>query len=50
ILAEMQNDFLPNFIFCNTTQRYVRPSKVFQRPIQRPPVPHSKSSFYCGSS
>ncbi|XP_057867272.2 protein PIR isoform X2 [Cryptomeria japonica] len=50
IFAEMQNDFLLNFIFCNTTQRYIRSSKVCQRPIQRPPIPHAKSSFYCGSS
>lgn len=49
IFTEMQNDFLANFVFCNTTQRYIRPLKVCQRPVQRTPVPHGKSSFYCGS-
>ncbi|XP_010497440.1 PREDICTED: protein PIR-like, partial [Camelina sativa] len=43
----MQSDFLPNFILCNTTQRFVRSSKV--PPTQKPSVPSAKPSFYCGT-
>ncbi|PIA56077.1 hypothetical protein AQUCO_00700430v1 [Aquilegia coerulea] len=49
IWAELQTDFLPNFIFCNTTQRFIRSSKVSHVPIQKPSVPHAKPNFYCGS-
>lgn len=49
IWSELQTDFLPNFIFCNTTQRFVRSSKVSQVPIQKPSVPHAKPNFYFGS-
>ena len=47
IWSEMQSDFLPNFILCNTTQRFVRSSKV--PPTQKPSVPSAKPSFYCGT-
>ncbi|XP_058101351.1 protein PIR [Magnolia sinica] len=49
IWTEMQNDFLPNFILCNTTQRFIRSSKVPRHPVQKPTVPFAKPSFYCGS-
>ncbi|XP_068666012.1 protein PIR [Aristolochia californica] len=49
IWTEMQNDFLPNFILCNTTQRFVQSPKVPRQPVQKPTVPHAKPSFYCGS-
>ncbi|KAF9611083.1 hypothetical protein IFM89_026967 [Coptis chinensis] len=49
IWTELQTDFLPNFIFCNTTQRFIRSSKVSRVPIQKPSVPHAKPNFYCGS-
>ncbi|XP_026433653.1 protein PIR-like isoform X1 [Papaver somniferum] len=49
IWSEMQNDFLPNFIFCNTTQRFMRSSKVSLVPIQKPSVPSAKPNFYCGT-
>ncbi|OVA02229.1 Cytoplasmic FMR1-interacting [Macleaya cordata] len=49
IWSEMQNDFLPNFIFCNTTQRFIRSSKVSLVPIQKPSVPSAKPNFYCGT-
>ncbi|XP_050937293.1 protein PIR isoform X1 [Cucumis melo] len=49
IWSEMQNDFLPNFILCNTTQRFVRSSKVPSVPVQKPSVPHAKPSFYYGT-
>ncbi|BBN10047.1 hypothetical protein Mp_5g00460 [Marchantia polymorpha subsp. ruderalis] len=49
IFQEVQNDLLPNFILCNTTQRFVRSIKSCQRPIRRPAIPHVKSSFMCGS-
>ncbi|PKI38715.1 hypothetical protein CRG98_040893 [Punica granatum] len=49
IWSEMQNDFLPNFILCNTTQRFVRSSKVPPAPVQKPSVPYAKPNFYCGS-
>ncbi|KAM0992423.1 hypothetical protein ACFX2C_010662 [Malus domestica] len=49
IWSEMQNDFLPNFILCNTTQRFTRSSKVPLVPIQKPSVPSAKPNFYCGT-
>ncbi|KAK6915292.1 Cytoplasmic FMR1-interacting, partial [Dillenia turbinata] len=49
IWVEMQNDFLPNFILCNTTQRFVRSSKVPLVPVQKPSVPYAKPSFHCGN-
>lgn len=48
IWTEMQNDFLPNFLLCNTTQRFVRSSKPRQA-SQRIDTPISKPYFYCGS-
>ncbi|KAJ1414662.1 Cytoplasmic FMR1-interacting [Sesbania bispinosa] len=47
IWSEMQSDFLPNFILCNTTQRFVRSSKTV--PVQKPSIPSAKPSFYCGT-
>uniref|UniRef100_A0A5B7BCH8 CYRIA/CYRIB Rac1 binding domain-containing protein n=1 Tax=Davidia involucrata TaxID=16924 RepID=A0A5B7BCH8_DAVIN len=49
IWTEMQNDFLPNFILCNTTQRFVRSSKVPPAPVQKPSVPYANPNFYCGT-
>ena len=49
IWSEMQNDFLPNFILCNTTQRFIRSSKVPHVPVQKPSVPYAKPNFYCGT-
>ena len=49
IWMEMQNDFLPNFTLCNTTQRFVRSSKVPLAPVQKPPIPYAKANFYCGT-
>ncbi|GAV69749.1 FragX_IP domain-containing protein [Cephalotus follicularis] len=49
IWSEMQSDFLPNFILCNTTQRFVRSSKVPLVPVQKPSVPYAKPNFYCGT-
>lgn len=49
IWTEMQNDFLPNFILCNTTQRFVRSSRVPPVPVQKPSVPQAKPNFYCGT-
>ncbi|XP_071922837.1 protein PIR [Coffea arabica] len=49
IWTEMQNDFLPNFILCNTTQRFVRSSRVPIVPVQKPSVPYAKPNFYCGT-
>ncbi|KAH7865604.1 hypothetical protein Vadar_008791 [Vaccinium darrowii] len=49
IWSEMQSDFLPNFTLCNTTQRYVRSSKVLLAPLQKPSIPHAKANFYCGT-
>jgi len=43
----MHSDFLPNFILCNTTQRFIRSSRTV--PVQKPSVPSSKPSFYCGT-
>ncbi|KAK6114868.1 hypothetical protein DH2020_007137 [Rehmannia glutinosa] len=50
IWTEMQNDFLPNFILCNTTQRFVRSSRVPTFPVQKPSVPHAKPNFYCDNN
>ncbi|KAE8707975.1 Oxysterol-binding protein-related protein 1D [Hibiscus syriacus] len=47
IWSEMQNDFLPNFILCNTTQHFIRSSKVPLALVQKPLVPHAKPNFYC---
>ncbi|KAF6145867.1 hypothetical protein GIB67_028862 [Kingdonia uniflora] len=49
VWTEMQNDFLPNFVLCNTTQRFIRLSKVTLVPVQKPSVPFAKPNFYCGS-
>ncbi|CAM6128500.1 unnamed protein product [Calypogeia fissa] len=49
IFQEVQNDLLPNFTLCNTTQRFVRSPRASQRPVRRPTVPHAKISFLCGS-
>ncbi|CAK9180103.1 unnamed protein product [Ilex paraguariensis] len=49
IWTEVQTDFLPNFILCNTTHRFVRSSKVSLVPVQKPSVPYAKPNFYCGS-
>ncbi|XVF30955.1 hypothetical protein REPUB_Repub16aG0103700 [Reevesia pubescens] len=49
IWSEMQSDFLPNFILCNTTQRFIRSSKVPLVPVQKPSIPHAKPNFYCGT-
>ncbi|KAF5735266.1 Transcription activators isoform 2 [Tripterygium wilfordii] len=49
IWSEMQRDFLPNFMLCNTTQRFIRSSKVPPIPVQKPSVPHAKPNFYCGT-
>ncbi|XVF57038.1 hypothetical protein PTKIN_Ptkin06aG0170800 [Pterospermum kingtungense] len=49
IWSEMQSDFLPNFILCNTTQRFIRSTKVPLAPVQKPSVPHAKPNFYCGT-
>lgn len=49
IWGEMQNDFLPNFTLCNTTQRFVRSSRVPLAPVQKPSLPYAKENFYCGT-
>lgn len=49
IWTEMQNDFLPNFILCNTTQRFVRSPKLSSVPVQKPSMPYAKPNFYCGN-
>lgn len=49
IWAEMQSDFLANFILCNTTQRFIRSLKVPHVPVQKPSVPYAKPNFYCGT-
>lgn len=49
IWTEMQNDFLPNFILCNTTQRFVRSPKLSSIPVQKPSMPYAKPNFYCGN-
>ncbi|KAF3452390.1 hypothetical protein FNV43_RR02823 [Rhamnella rubrinervis] len=49
IWSEMQNDFLQNFVLCNTTQRFIRSSKIPLVPVQKPSVPYAKPNFYCGT-
>ncbi|KMZ69116.1 hypothetical protein ZOSMA_221G00260, partial [Zostera marina] len=49
IWIEMQSDFLPNFILCNTTQRFVRSSRALHNPTQMVIFPSEKHYFYCGS-
>ncbi|XP_047333810.1 protein PIR isoform X2 [Impatiens glandulifera] len=49
IWAEMQNDFLPNFVLCNTTQRFVRSLKAPLSSVQKPSVPTTKANFLCGT-
>ncbi|XP_074307970.1 protein PIR isoform X2 [Silene latifolia] len=49
IWTEMQNDFLLNFILCNTTQRFVRSPKLTSVPVQKPSMPYAKPNFYCGN-
>ena len=45
----MQNDFLPNFILCNTTQRFVRFTKGTCHDNKKPDSFVVKPYFYCGS-
>ncbi|KAL6660319.1 hypothetical protein ACP70R_002441 [Stipagrostis hirtigluma subsp. patula] len=49
IWNEMQTDFLPNFILCNTTQRFVRSIKGTHNSSQRSIASTGKPYFYCGS-
>uniref|UniRef100_A0A0D9VPG5 CYRIA/CYRIB Rac1 binding domain-containing protein n=1 Tax=Leersia perrieri TaxID=77586 RepID=A0A0D9VPG5_9ORYZ len=49
IWNEMQTDFLPNFILCNTTQRFVRSLKGSHHSSQRSSASTGKAYFYCGS-
>lgn len=49
IWNEMQTDFLPNFILCNTTQRFVRSLKGTHHSSQRSSASTGKAYFYCGS-
>lgn len=49
IWGEMRSDFLPHFTLCNTTQRFVRSSRVPLAPVQKPSVPYAKANFYCGT-
>ncbi|RRT75634.1 hypothetical protein BHE74_00029613 [Ensete ventricosum] len=49
IWAEMQNDFLPNFILCNTTQRFIRSAKGPCQAYEKETVPSGKPYLYCGS-
>ncbi|RCV46586.1 hypothetical protein SETIT_9G543000v2 [Setaria italica] len=49
IWSEMQTDFLPNFILCNTTQRFVRSTKGTHHSSQRSSASTGKPYFYCGS-
>nr|XP_009395117.1 PREDICTED: protein PIR isoform X1 [Musa acuminata subsp. malaccensis] len=49
IWAEMQNDFLPNFILCNTTQRFIRSAKGPCQAHEKETVPSGKPYLYCGS-
>lgn len=48
IWTEMQNDFLPNYLLCNTTQRFIRSLKGTRQANQRIALPSSKPYFYCG--
>jgi hypothetical protein len=49
IWSEMQTDFLPNFILCNTTQRFVRSIKGTHHSSHRSNASTGKPYFYCGS-
>lgn len=49
IWSEMQTDFLPNFILCNTTQRFVRSAKGTHHSSHRSSASTGKPYFYCGS-
>ncbi|KAJ4847973.1 hypothetical protein Tsubulata_041217 [Turnera subulata] len=49
VWSEMQSDFLPNFVLCNTTQHFVRSSRVPLVPVQKPSFLHAKPNFYCGT-
>lgn len=49
IWNEMQTDFLPNFILCNTTQRFVRSLKGANHSSRRSNASTGKPYFYCGS-
>lgn len=49
IWTEMQNDFLPNFILCNTTQRFIRSLKGSRHATQGTATPNAKPYFYCDS-
>ncbi|CAD6209520.1 unnamed protein product [Miscanthus lutarioriparius] len=49
IWSEMQTDFLPNFILCNTTQRFVRSIKGIHHSSHRSSASTGKPYFYCGS-
>ncbi|KAJ4822687.1 hypothetical protein Tsubulata_027251 [Turnera subulata] len=49
VWSEMQSDFLPNFVLCNTTQHFVRSSRVPLVPVQKPSFLHAKPNFYCGA-
>ncbi|KAG6495498.1 hypothetical protein ZIOFF_043323 [Zingiber officinale] len=49
IWAEMQNDFLPNYILCNTTQRFIRSSTGAQQDSEKATIPAEKPYLYCGS-
>ena len=48
IWSEMQSDFLQNFIICNTTQHFIRPSKVPIILVQKPSISLVKPNFYSG--
>ncbi|KAK8965771.1 Protein PIR [Platanthera guangdongensis] len=49
VWTEMQNDLFPNFILCNTTQRFIRSIEGAQHAFQRAPVPDTKPYLLCGS-
>lgn len=49
IWAEMQNDFLPNYILCNTTQRFIRSSTGARQDSEKATIPAEKPYLYCGS-
>ncbi|CAN1176447.1 Protein PIR [Linum perenne] len=49
VWSEMQSDFFPNFVLCNTTQRFVRSSRIPHLSVQKPSLPHAKPNFYCGT-
>ncbi|XP_078441899.1 transcription activator [Wolffia australiana] len=49
IWAEMQNDFLPNFILCNSTRRFVRSGRGASSFNQKHDAQTTKAYFFCGS-